>query len=86
MAESQASHRHTIEAKVISSDVLNSKLGLFLGFTVAMAVLATGLYLAVNGLPWPGSFLSSVSLVSLVGTFVYGSRQRRQERADRRSE
>lgn len=85
MAENQASHRQKLEAKVISSDVKNSKIGLFLGFVIALVALAVGCYLAINGMPWPGSLLSFGSIGSLVGIFVYGSRQRRQERAEKRS-
>jgi uncharacterized membrane protein len=85
MAEKQSEHRRDIEAKVISSDTFNSKLGLIFGFIIGMTALIGSYLLITHGMVIPGSILGGGTVVALVSTFVYGSRQRRQERVQRLS-
>ncbi len=80
MAENQSSHRQKIETKVINSDILNSKLGLIFGFIIGLVGIIGGVYVVVHDKAFAGGFIITGTLVSLVGTFVYGSRQRRSER------
>lgn len=80
MAEKQAEHRQILENKVISSDILNSRLGLVFGLTIGLAGLACGTICILNGYAVVGAFLSGGTIVSLVGTFVYGSKSRKDER------
>ncbi|PIR13015.1 hypothetical protein COV49_03565 [Candidatus Falkowbacteria bacterium CG11_big_fil_rev_8_21_14_0_20_39_10] len=80
MAHSQTEHRQELEKKVIGSDILNSRLGLIFGFLIGMTGIISGVIIISKGQVFAGSFISGVTLVSLVGTFVYGSQGRRKER------
>jgi len=80
MAENQSGHRQGLEVKYLAAEARNSLLGiifaLFLGIT---GLSVSGLCIYV-GQGWPGAALGGATLVSLVGTFIYGTRQRRIER------
>lgn len=81
MAERQAQHRQTIESKVINSDTVNSKMGMVFGFVIALISIIGGVYIILQDKIFPGIAIIMAMLVSLVGTFVYGSHQRRIERS-----
>ena len=80
MAETQMKHRQDLEKRVIDSDIGDSRLGLFLGFIVAIVAILAGAYCIVNGHSIAGGILGSSAVPGLVGVFVYGSKQRRKER------
>lgn len=80
MAKSQSEHRQELEKTVIISDIKNSKLGLYFGFLIGMTGIMAGAAIILSGQVLAGEFLSAISLGSLVGTFVYGSRGRKKER------
>lgn len=80
MAEKQSDHRRGLETKVVNSDIANSRLGLIFGFIIAMLGISGGVFLINNGKIVEGSIFSGLTVVSLVGAFVYGSQQRRKER------
>ena len=80
MAEKQSRHRREMEASVIGSDVRNSRLGLYFGFSIGVCGLVCSVVIAIFGQPWAAGLIGVGTLVSLVGTFVYGSKQRREER------
>ncbi len=86
MAVSQSEHRKSLEAKVIGSNVLNSKLGLWFGLIIGLAGISGSVVLGVFGRQWSSGFLGAGTLVSLVSVFVYGSQQRKKERAGREKE
>ena len=73
MAKNQAEHRQSLEKSVISSDIKNSKIGLIFGFIIGMTGIIAGVIIIAIGQIIAGSFISGVTLASLVGTFVYGS-------------
>lgn len=77
MAEKQAEHRRRLETQVISSDITNSRVGLVCGLLIGL-VAAT--IIAIYGNPQAGVGMGLVTLASLVGVFVYGSRLRFKER------
>lgn len=79
MAERQSEHRIKLETKVISWDVRRANGGLAAGFIIALAFLAAAVFLIVEGHRIEGTILGTIDLVSLVGTFVYGSIARRRE-------
>lgn len=84
MAESQSEHRRQLEQKVIASDIRNSRLGLLFGFVITMTAIVTGTFLILKtGNPVAGGLLSVGSIATLAGVFIYGSRQRTQERLQR---
>lgn len=86
MAKSQSEHRQDLERRVIGSDIRNSKMGLIFGFIVGFTGIVAGVYIISIGQVIAGSVLSGFTLVSLVGTFVYGSQGRKKEREEKRQE
>jgi uncharacterized membrane protein len=86
MAEQQSSHRREIEKKVIDSDISNSRCGLNFGLIIGLAALAASVILALNGQALLGGALGLAYIVSLVGTFVYGSRGKSRELTEKRGE
>lgn len=86
MAENQSKHRQGLEAQVIKSDIANSKLGLIFGFIVGLGGIISGALIIIFSGQIVGGFISFTSLAALVGVFVYGSKQRRKEREQKRME
>ena len=82
-AEKQSTHRQELEKKVIDSDINNSKLGLIFGFIIGIVGIIVGAIIIAIGQIVAGSVISGVTLVSLVGTFVYGSQNRKKERNEK---
>lgn len=80
MAERQASHRQKLEELVVKSGTINSLLGLIFGLIIGLATEIGAVYCIVNGYQGGGTTLGLSGLAGLVGVFVYGSKQRRQER------
>ena len=86
MAERQAMHRQELEKKAIQSEITDSRIGLWLGFIVALAGIGAGTACILNGYQIAGSILGGAPVTGLVGVFVYGSRQRRKERETKHRE
>jgi len=80
MAENQAKHRQGLEAYAIRAENQRSWGGLVAGLIVAVAFLAGAVILGIEGQPLLGGILGTLDLGSIVGTFVYGTRSRRDER------
>ena len=80
MAEQQASHRQNLEQIVVKSGTRDSLLGLIFGLIIGLATEAGAVLCIFNGHQGGGATLGISGLAGLVGVFVYGSRQRRQER------
>lgn len=78
MAEKQASHRQSIETRIINAESRDSLLGLIFGFLIGLIIISWGGYCIAKGFPVSGSLLSLSGLSSLVGTFIYGSKTKRQ--------
>lgn len=84
MAEEQSKHRRDLEKKVIYSDTFNSRWGLLLGFIIGLVAVIGSILIILNGYRVEGFLINIIYIGSLVGIFVYGSRQRRKEREERR--
>ena len=81
MAEKQSDHRMHIEKVVVDSDFRRANRGLHYGFLLAATMVGGGIYLAAfQGHLWFGSSLSILSIGTLAGVFVYGTKSRRSER------
>ena len=80
MAEKQASHRQDLEAIVIKSGSRDSLLGLIFGLIIGLSTIIGGVICILSGYSTEGTILGGSGLVSLIGVFVYGSRQKRTER------
>jgi len=80
MAESQANHGQNLELIVVKAGSRDSLLGLIFGLIIGLAGILGGVATIIAGKPEGGAALGITSLASLIGVFVYGSRQRRLER------
>ena len=78
MAEKQAEHRQRLEEKIVNAEIRDARLGLIFGFLIGLTTIVGGVICVLQGAALPGTFLSLWGLTSLVGAFIYGSRQRRQ--------
>lgn len=86
MAEEQSAHRKDLERKVIQSDITNSKIGLIFGFLIGLAAFYLSYEMAKLSQPWLAGVLGLGYVVSLVGTFIYGSQNRRRELKEKKEE
>jgi uncharacterized membrane protein len=76
-AEKQTFHRIALEKKLLSSNIWKSFLGLVFGFLISSLGIGGGLYLTFVGFNVIGIVFSTATLVSLVMSFIYGSRYRK---------
>jgi hypothetical protein len=83
MAESQHHHRQALEKCVVDSNVFSQKIGLGLGFTIAMTAIGGGIWLSAIGKSGSGLTAIIGALASLVGVFVYGKVQQNKELKDK---
>jgi hypothetical protein len=67
----------------LSSNAFSQKVGLILGFVVAMTAIAGGIWLAHEGKSGSGVTAIIAALVALVGVFVYGKIEQRRELAEK---
>ena len=84
MAEAQSRHRQGIQAIIVRSGARNSLLGVIFAFVLGLSTIVGGVFLAFNGLAWPGALLGSAGLIGLVSVFIYGTRSNKEERANKR--
>lgn len=82
-AERQSEHRMSLEKAVVQSDIRRSYWGMAAGFVIAVVYGVGGCIVTALGQPTAGATIATVSVVSLVGVFVYGTHSRKQERQDR---
>jgi len=80
MAESQANHRQKLELIAVKSGSRDSLLGLIFGLIIGLSAIIGSVLTIMSGKEQGGAALGITGLASLVGVFVYGSRQRRLER------
>lgn len=78
MAEEQSRHRRAIETKVIGADSWKSVLGIIFAFIIALLGLLIGGYTALKGQPFFGGTVTLATIASVVGTFIYGTQQRKR--------
>jgi uncharacterized membrane protein len=86
MAERQQQHRMGLEKFVIEGDSRRATAGLICGTVIALAFGGGAVYLVATGHDVNGLFLGLAPLATLVGTFIYAQRSRRQEREQRMRE
>lgn len=79
MAEEQSRHRRTMEATIVRGNVYSQKVGLWLGFFLALIVISCGAWLVYSGRAGWGAGLITLPLVSLVSVFVFGKREQRKQ-------
>ena len=83
MAEKQQAHRHALETKVITSEIRRSWGGLAAGLVMAIVIVSFSFVLVREGHDTAGTTLATATVVGLVATFLRGTTQRQQERAEK---
>lgn len=81
MAEGQATHRQSLEQKVINANVSIQQLGLACAFIIAMTAIVGGIWISLKGMSGTGLSVIIGALGALVGVFVYGKSEQRKELA-----
>lgn len=74
--ETQGEHRRRMEEKALGSQTGDSRLGLWLGFFLALTMIVGSALMVLNGYEVSGGILGGTTITALAGTFVYGSRQK----------
>lgn len=77
--EKQSNHRIELEKKVFGGQATQSKVGQFMGFSIAVLFLAAAFTLIVMEHDVAGTILGSVDLVALVSLFVLGRNSQRKD-------
>ncbi len=80
MTEKQAVHRMSIEERVITSKIKDSRLGLVLGFIISVVLLFISAILIYLNKSIEGFCLVITEVVSLAGIFIYSANSNRKER------
>lgn len=80
LVENQSNHRQGLENKALSIEGRNSLLGIITGGFIGIVGLCVAGFCVYAGHDKAGMALGGGTLVSLVGPFIYGTRQRRIER------
>lgn len=75
--ERQALHRQALEAKVIHASVQNERVGMWLGFVLALVMTLCGTFLIHEGKDPQGLAIVAATLATLCGVFVYSRRRGR---------
>lgn len=83
MAEEQQKHRHRLELKVVTSNSLDQRLGLFFGFIILAGVAASGVWLVVQGKDVSGAAALVAAVAGPTTAFIYGRRKQSAERASK---
>ena len=79
MAEEQSKHRMKLEAYVVPSQVKQSGRGQVFGFILGVIGIGGAIYLGSLGYTKTSIGIGSVTLVSLVGVFVYGKKEQKKD-------
>jgi uncharacterized membrane protein len=82
-AEKQTDHRIEIEKQVIRSDIRRSWSGLWIAGIISILSISGGILLVLNGHDVAGATIATASVATLAGVFVYGTKQRQQERVEK---
>ncbi|MEQ1860219.1 MAG: DUF2335 domain-containing protein [Chthoniobacteraceae bacterium] len=72
LVEQQSDHRHKIEAKVVDSQIEQSRRGQILAFILALLFGALGLYFGIIGQVWLAGTVLTTTVGGLVTTFLVG--------------
>lgn len=76
MAEKQAEHRQEQEKKIVTADIKDGRLGIWLAFILSFTTIIAGVLIAIYAdAAIIGTVLSSFGMVCLAGVFVYGTRR-----------
>jgi uncharacterized membrane protein len=80
----QGNHRMALEKTVIEGDNRRASRGQILGFILGLLCIASGTTMVLTGHDTAGAGVIVTGATSLVGTFIYGTNSRRDERDNKR--
>ncbi len=79
MAEDQSTHRRDLEKTVVGGEQFRANKGLWFGFIIGMTTIVGGLFLIYFDKQWQGFIFSLGGLVALVGTFIFGKKEKESD-------
>lgn len=82
LAERQAAHRQSLEAKAVDSEIRIQARGQWMAFVLSTITIGGGVFLIGTGQPIEGAATALTALASLVGLFVWSKKQESKERAE----
>ncbi len=85
MAEKQQDHRQTLEKRVVHWNTLDQRLGLILGFVLAVGIGFGGFWLIRTGKDGTGIAAVITSIGGPTGVFIWGRRRQEKERTEKAS-
>jgi uncharacterized membrane protein len=77
--EKQSEHRMSLESKVVSAQLSESKRGQWLGFIIAILFLGASIWLAHEGHIEVASILGGTTIIGLVTVFVIGKNKMKKD-------
>lgn len=83
MAETQMTHRIEIEKRVVFGGSNRADRGLNYGLIITLSFLVIAAGLVALGHDASGTTIGSIDLVALVGVFVYGRQEQKNERIEK---
>lgn len=86
MAEQQAEHRQYMEKQVVASKSRAELLGVVFAGTIVLATVIGGIFLIHAGNDIAGLSTLIVGIGGIAGTFIYGTRSEKKERAEKREQ
>lgn len=81
--EKQVDNRISLEQRVITGNDRRANWGVICALVIGLAGLAISGVVAMSGRELAASFIGGGTLVSLVSTFIVGTRSRREERQEK---
>jgi hypothetical protein len=83
MAENQSSHRQCIEKWAVIGGTVLAHVGVACALVVGLGSFYFSYLIIHEGHVIPGSLIGGGGMAALVGTFIYGTRSRKQERIEK---
>jgi len=77
--ERQSAHRQALELRVVNASISNERVGMWLAFVLAMAMVLCGTFLISEDKDPQGLAMIAGTLAALCGVFVYSRRQEQKE-------
>lgn len=85
MAKKQQEHRQALEARVIKWGTVDQRLGLILGFILAMSIAGGGFWLIKSGKDGTGIAAVITAIAGPTGAFIWGRSKQSKERDEKAS-
>ncbi len=75
MAQKQSQHRQYIEASVISSNIANERIGMYVATFITLFMIGGGIYLLMNDKSVVGFFLIFGPSIFQAGNYIYNRKK-----------